>query len=359
MAQMLSQSAVMVQLLQQVGQVAETDTTVLVLGETGVGKGLLAHAIHKRSPRRAQAFVSVNCGELPAGLVESELFGHEQGAFTSAVARRIGYFEQAYGGTLFLDEIGDLPVESQRVLLHILEADHLTRVGGERSIPVDVRIVAATNRDLRKAVRAGAFRADLFHRLEVFPVLPPPLRERREDIPLLAAHFVQEYAHKLRRPVPVLSDAVLAHLQGYSWPGNVRELAHRLERAVILCEGGVLEVADVLSAEAARKGGLRSGSVPLVEAGVGGDWAAREAMVAKAEKQQIVEALEARRRGGFMASMARRTCWAWARRSCGTTCASMGCNARRSRRKTRAAGQGKSCKMNEKVVQNERKSRAK
>ena len=292
----LCQSAVMIQLLREVEQVAEANTKVLVLGETGVGKGLLARTIHKMSARREQALIPVNCGALPDGLIESQLFGYEKGAFTGAVERHIGFFEQAYGGTLFLDEIGDLPLEAQRVLLHILEEDHLMRVGGKKSIPVDVRVVAATNRDLRKAVGEGTFRADLFYRLSVFPVVLPPLRERREDIPLLAAHFVHQYAEKSQRPVPTLSDEVQAYLQEHTWPGNVRELAHRIERAVIVCEGGVIEVADVRSEEVEGEAVLpptSPPSVPLVEAGVGGDWGAREAAVAKAEKQQIEEALRA------------------------------------------------------------------
>ena len=295
-AGILSQSAVMVELLKKVEQVAETDTRVLVLGETGVGKGLLARTIHEMSPRREQAFIPVNCGALPAGLVESELFGHEKGAFTGAVERHLGFFEQAHGGTLFLDEIGDLPLEAQRVLLHILEEDRLTRVGGKASIPVDVRVVAATHRDLRKTVREGTFRADLFYRLSVFPVVLPPLRERQEDIPLLTTHFVHQYAQQSQRPVPTLSDEVMAHLQEHTWPGNVRELAHRIERAVIVCAGGVLEVADVRSAEGEEAALLLPASalaVPLVEAEVGGDWRAREAAGAKAEKQQIEEALRA------------------------------------------------------------------
>ena len=165
------------------------------------------------------------------------------------MARRVGHFERAHGGTLFLDEIGDLPVEAQRALLHIIEEDHLTRIGGTASVPMDVRIITATNRDLYKAVRERTFRKDLYHRLKVFPVVLPPLRERREDIPLLAAHFVRQYARKFQRPVLGLSDEVLAYLEGRTWPGNVRELAHWVERMVILCEGTCLERADVLAAE--------------------------------------------------------------------------------------------------------------
>ena len=291
-----SQSSVMAQLLKEVKQVAETDTRVLVSGETGVGKGLLARAIHKMSPRCERAFIPVNCGALPAGLIESELFGHEKGAFTGAMARKVGYFERAHGGTLFLDEISDLPLESQRALLHILEEDHLTRVGGKESIPVDVRVVAATNRDLQQAIKEGTFREDLFYRLSVFPVMLPPLRERREDIPLLAARFVRQYARKLQRPVPTLRDEVVVLLQEHTWPGNVRELEHRLQRAVIVCESGVIKVEDVLSGEAEWKAVLVPASalsVPSVEVEIGGGWGAWETEVAKAEKQRIEEALQA------------------------------------------------------------------
>ena len=278
----LSQSAVMAQLLREVEQVAEANTRVLVLGETGVGKGLIARTIHKMSRRCEQAFIPVNCGALPAGLVESELFGHEKGAFTGAAERHLGFFEQAHGGTLFLDEIGDLPLEAQRVLLHILEEDRLTRVGGKASIPVDVRVVAATHRDLRKAIEEGTFREDLFYRLSVFPVVLPPLRERREDIPLLTAHFVRQYAEKSQRPAPTLSDEVMAHLQEHTWPGNVRELAHRIERAVIVCAGGVLEVVDVLATEDVRLALSSSASaLPVTPAAEGED-----------EKQRIVAALQ-------------------------------------------------------------------
>ena len=203
-AGLFSRSRTLAALLTKVEQVAATDTGVLVLGETGVGKGVLAQTLHTRSLRHKQAFIAVNCGALPAGLVESELFGHERGAFTGAVARRSGFFEQAHRGTLFLDEIGDLPLEVQRVLLHILEEDRLTRVGGKASVPVDVRIIAATNRDLQRAVREGTFREDLYYRLNVFPLVVPPLRDRREDIPLLAAHFLRQHAQQLQRPEPRL-----------------------------------------------------------------------------------------------------------------------------------------------------------
>ena len=295
---LLSQSPVMAQLLKQVEQVAETNATMLVLGETGVGKSLLARTIHQMSPRHEQAFIPVNCGALSPGLIESELFGHEKGAFTGAGGRHIGCFERAHGGTLFLDEIGALPLESQQVLLHILEEDCLTRVGGRASTPVDVRIVAATNRDLQRAVREGAFRADLYYRLDVFSVMLPRLRERREDIPLLATHFVCEYARKLRRSVPTLSDEVLAYLQGYAWPGNVRELEHWIHRAMIVGEGERLGVADGLLAEREDQAGAleppaSAPAVPAVEVEGGGNWETQQAEVAKAEKQQIEAALRA------------------------------------------------------------------
>ncbi len=275
-----SQSWAMRQVLEQTVRVAETAMTVLVLGETGTGKGLLAQTIHETSTRRKRPFIQVNCGALPAGLVESELFGHEKGAFTGAASRQLGRFELADGGTLFLDEIGDLPLESQRVLLNILEESALTRVGGEQPVSVDVRVIAATNRDLRQAIQEGAFREDLFYRLSVFTLELPPLRQRQEDIPALAAHFVERYAQHLRRPVPTIDEGVIAHLQAYAWPGNVRELEHLINRAVLLCEDGVIRVGDLLL----PSGGRRAGDAvpPAPAAGEGLD-----------EKQQLVEALQA------------------------------------------------------------------
>ena len=281
----LGQSPAMTQLLEKVGQVAETDITALVLGETGVGKGLIAQMLHDLNPRRENAFIQVNCGALPAGLVESELFGYEKGAFTGAVERKIGCFERAHGGTLFLDEIGDLPLDAQRALLHILEEDHLTRVGGGVSIPIDVRVIAATNRDLKKAVQERTFREDLFYRLDAFPLVLPPLRKRREDIPILAAHFIAQFAEELQRPVPSLGDEVIAHLQAHSWPGNVRELDHLIRRAVVVCQGDVIKVEDVpLSAEDEDEAGslLLAASAPSVEQGAGD----------KDEKRQIMDALQ-------------------------------------------------------------------
>ena len=275
-----SQSWAMRQVMEQTVRVAETAMTVLVLGETGTGKGLLAQTIHETSTRRKRPFIQVNCGALPAGLVESELFGHEKGAFTGAASRQLGRFELADGGTLFLDEIGDLPLESQRVLLHILEENALTRVGGEQPVRVDVRVIAATNRDLRQAIQEGTFREDLFYRLSVFTLELPPLRQRQEDIPALAAHFAERYALHLRRPAPTIDEGVVSHLQGYAWPGNVRELEHLINRAVLLCEDGVIRVGDLLLPSVGRRAG--DAVPPAPAAGEGLD-----------EKQQLVEALQA------------------------------------------------------------------
>ena len=266
------QSPTITRLLLQVEPVARTNMTVLLLGETGTGKSLIARKIHVLSQRGEHAFIPLNCGALPAGLVESELFGHEKGAFTGAVRRRRGCFEQAHGGTLFLDEIGDLSLGTQQALLHILEEGHLRRIGSEEYTPMDVRVIAATNRDLKKEVEEGRFRADLFYRLSGFTLSLPPLRDRREDIPVLVEHFVRWYAQEEKRPVPGLGDGVIAHLQTHSWPGNVRELEFLIRQAVVLCRRQVIEVADVP---------LEPPDAAPVEAGF------------KAEKQQIVEALQA------------------------------------------------------------------
>ena len=282
-----SESRAMRHVMEQTVRVAETAMTVLVLGETGTGKGLIAQTIHETSTRRKRPFIHVNCGALPVGLVESELFGHEKGAFTGADTRQLGRFELADGGTLFLDEIGDLPLESQRVLLNILEENALTRVGGQQPVPVDVRVVAATNRDLRQAIDEGTFRDDLFYRLSVFTLELPPLRQRHEDIPALAVHFAERFAQHLQRPVPTLADGVVAHLQAYAWPGNVRELEHVIHRAVLLCKGGVVRVADVALPSVAPLAG--EGERPSITGDAG------EASMAEAvdEKQQILAALQA------------------------------------------------------------------
>jgi formate hydrogenlyase transcriptional activator len=229
-------------MLTAVDKVAPTDSTVLILGETGTGKELIARAIHKRSPRSSRAFIRVNCAAIPSELIASELFGHEKGAFTGALERRIGRFEAADGGTLFLDEIGDLPVETQITLLRVLQEREFERIGSTKPVQVDVRVLAATNRDLAADVDEGDFRRDLYYRLNVFPVSVPPLRERIEDIPLLAEYLVKRYANKAGKKITTIDRLTLEILQNYDWPGNVRELQNVIERAVILCETPVLYV---------------------------------------------------------------------------------------------------------------------
>jgi PAS domain S-box-containing protein len=230
------------QVLAQVDKVAATDCTVLILGETGTGKELIASAIHKRSRRAARAFMRVNCAAIPASLIASELFGHEKGAFTGALQRRAGRFESADGGTIFLDEVGELSPETQLALLRVLQERELERVGSNQPIPVDVRVVAATNRDLEAAVHAGTFRQDLFYRLNVFPIRVPPLRERRNDIPLLVEYLVERYARRAGKTVSHIKKKTLDILQAYDWPGNVRELQNVIERTVILCDGDTFSV---------------------------------------------------------------------------------------------------------------------
>ena len=228
--------------LRQVAKVAPTDSTVLILGETGTGKELIARAIHKRSPRAARAFIAVNCAAIPPSLIASELFGHEKGAFTGATQRRLGRFESANGGTIFLDEVGDLPQEIQIALLRVLQEREIQRVGAARPIPVDVRVVAATHRDLNVLVAEGQFREDLLYRLNVVPIEMPPLRNRIADIPLLVEYFIERYGKRLGRKFKAVDARSLKAFQTYTWPGNVRELQNVIERAVILSEGETLAV---------------------------------------------------------------------------------------------------------------------
>jgi formate hydrogenlyase transcriptional activator len=241
---MVGKSPEFQQVLALAQAVGPTSTAALITGETGTGKELLARAIHELSPRRRKAFVRVNCAALPMGLVESELFGHERGAFTGADQRRLGRFELANGGTLFLDEIGEMPLEAQAKLLRVLEDGQVDRVGSTQPVPVNVRIIAATNADLVAAIGAGRFRPDLFYRLHVFPIVIPPLRDRPEDIQLLAGHFLEHYRVKLKRSRLEFSAQSLDRLVRYIWPGNVRELQNVIERAVILTRSPIVEIDD-------------------------------------------------------------------------------------------------------------------
>jgi len=235
--EIVGSSAPLRQLLVLVAKVASTDSTVLITGETGTGKELIARAIHRRSPRASRPFVSVNCGAIPPSLTTSELFGHEKGAFTGAVQRQLGRFELAEGGTIFLDEVGELPQETQIALLRVLQERTFERVGGSKLISADVRVIAATNRDLGQAIEEGSFRRDLYYRLSVFPLHVPPLRERPEDIPLLVEYLTQRYAAKMGKRITSVSRKTIDLLTSYDWPGNVRELQNVIQRAVILCEG--------------------------------------------------------------------------------------------------------------------------
>ena len=234
--EVLGTSAVLQRVLALAAKVAPTDSTVLIMGETGTGKELIARAIHKRSKRAERSFVSVNCAAIPSSLIMSELFGHEKGAFTGAIQRRLGRFELAEGGTLFLDEVGDLPLETQIALLRVLQEREFERVGGTEMLQCDVRVIAATNRDLHPAIAAGSFRSDLYYRLNVFPIELPPLRERKEDIPMLVNYFVDRYAKRAGKRIDRIQKKSIEALQEYSWPGNVRELQNVIERSLIIVD---------------------------------------------------------------------------------------------------------------------------
>jgi len=243
-AEIIGSSTPLRNVLWQVSRVAPMDSTVLILGETGTGKELVAHAIHKQSSRSKRPFICVNCAAIPPSLIASELFGYEKGAFTSAVQRRLGRFEQAHGGTIFLDEIGELPMETQIALLRVLQEREIERIGSNHSIHVDVRVLAATNRDLKAAVAAGTFREDLYYRLNVFPIQMPPLRERKDDIRPLVEYFVSRYSRQTGKNIRRIEGRTLELFQGYKWPGNIRELQNLVERGVILCEGDIFSVEE-------------------------------------------------------------------------------------------------------------------
>ena len=238
--EIIGRSSELEQTLRLISRVAPTNSTVLILGETGTGKELVARAIHDNSSRKAKSMVKVNCATLPANLIESELFGHERGSFTGAMDRRIGRFELADKSTLFLDEIGEMPLELQVKLLRALQEKEIERIGGRTTIKVDVRIIAATNRNLEEEVEAGRFRADLYYRLNIFPISLPSLRDRREDIPLLASHFIQKLSKKVGTKITKISKYVIDQILGYDWPGNIRELEHAIERSILLSDDNIL-----------------------------------------------------------------------------------------------------------------------
>ncbi len=263
--EMVGASTALRAVLREVETVAGTQATVLVTGETGTGKELIARAIHNRSTRQAKPLIKLNCATIPANLAESELFGHEKGAFTGALARKLGRFELANGGTLFLDEVGELPLDLQAKLLRVLQEGEFERVGGTQTLKTDVRLIAATHRDLEQRCREGQFRPDLYYRLNVFPIHSPALRDRREDIPLLVRHFVQKYAANLGKSIETMPLATLARLQAYSWPGNVRELQHVIERTVIVSRGATLEFGDWLREPAAETGPGKASVTTLEE----------------------------------------------------------------------------------------------
>jgi formate hydrogenlyase transcriptional activator len=240
--QIIGQSTALEAVFEQVECVAPTDSTVLIQGETGTGKELIARAIHNISSRCGRSFVKLNCAAIPFDLLESELFGHEKGAFTGAIAQRVGRFEMADKGTLFLDEVGDIPLALQPKLLRVLQEQEFERLGSTRTRQVNVRLVAATNRDLTEMMKRGEFRSDLYYRLNIFPIRIPPLRERREDIPLLVQYFMQKYARRMAKRIETVPAATMQKLVDWSWPGNVRELQNMIERGVILSRGFVLEI---------------------------------------------------------------------------------------------------------------------
>lgn len=237
----IGNSHLLLNVFDQIAQVAPFDTSVLILGESGTGKERIADCIHHRSPRKRKPFIKLNCTTLPATLIESELFGHEKGSFTGAIEKRAGKFEQANHGTIFLDEIGEMPIDLQVKLLRVLQEKEIEPIGGKSPVKVDVRVIAATNRDLEKEVAEGRFRLDLYYRLNVFPIELPSLRERREDIPLLANHFIAHFSHKAGKKIVGFSDEALAKMKSYSWPGNIRELENLIERAVLLAKGSIIE----------------------------------------------------------------------------------------------------------------------
>jgi two-component system nitrogen regulation response regulator NtrX len=301
---MVGHSAPMRSVFEAVRQVAPTDAVVLITGDTGTGKELVARALHEGSPRAKQAFVKVNCAAIPKDLIESELFGHEKGAFTGATARKIGKIEASSGGTLLLDEVGDMALEAQAKLLRVLEENEVERVGGNRSLPVDVRVLAATNKDLPEAIAAGDFREDLYYRLNVVPIRVPALRERRGDIAELVEHFRSRFQGETGRPLHEFDDSAYEALRAWPWPGNVRELRNVVERLEIMTDGDRIQGADVkrILAEARRPGGSAPDGAPG-EAALDEDLTLRE-ILDRTERSVIRRALEAA--DGVISDAARR-----------------------------------------------------
>ena len=279
--EIVGESPALQAVLTRVAKVAPTESTVLVTGETGTGKELIARCIHKRSQRAARAFVSVNCATIPSSLIASELFGHERGAFTGATQRRLGRFELAEGGTIFLDEIGELPPETQIALLRVLQEREFERVGGNKAIRSNVRVITATNRDLQAAINTGTFRSDLYYRLNVFPIEMPALRERKEDIPLLVEYFIARYAAKVGKKIRGINRATLDRLKSYTWPGNIRELQNVIERSTIVCETGNFTVDESWLSRVPRQ--VDQASRPAFKMSVSEEKKAIEAALADAE----------------------------------------------------------------------------
>jgi formate hydrogenlyase transcriptional activator len=286
-AQIIGSSASLRKALKRVETVAPTDSTVLIYGETGTGKELIARSIHDLSPRRSKPFVKLNCAAIPTGLLESELFGHERGAFTGAIAQHIGRFEIADGGTIFLDEIGEIPLELQTKLLRVLQEREFERLGSSRTIRTDARLIAATNRDLEAMVSEQKFRSDLFFRLDVFPIHVPPLRERDGDIPLLVRHFTQEFSRRMKKVIETIPSAAMDALCRYHWPGNIRELQNVIERAVIISTGPALSI-DVADLKL-PKAGPPPPEKPASPKSANG---ALHNVLEETERQQILKALK-------------------------------------------------------------------
>jgi len=286
-AQIIGSSASLRKALKRVETVAPTDSTVLIYGETGTGKELIARGIHDLSPRRSKPFVKLNCAAIPTGLLESELFGHEKGAFTGAIAQRMGRFEVADGGTIFLDEIGEIPLELQTKLLRVLQEREFERLGSSRTLRTDARLIAATNRDLEAMVSEQKFRSDLFFRLDVFPVHVPSLRERDGDIPLLARHFTQQFSRRMKKVIETIPSAAMDALRRYHWPGNIRELQNVIERAVIISTGPALSV-DVADLKF-PKGGPPSAEKPASPKSTNGGL---HEVLEETERQQILRAVK-------------------------------------------------------------------